>query len=150
MGAVAAVLLLGACGGGEDRPGQASSGKCGNASGSASVSGSSAADEGPFKATEATTKVAVTLHDYMFDGIPATLKGPRIYFDAKVTGSNCHEMEVLGSDGKAVGEIPAFPSTEKKHLALELKPGTYTVQCLVKEGAKTHADLGMKTQFVVE
>lgn len=144
------VLLLGACGHGENRPGQATSGRCGTRGKSASVSGSGAPDEGPFKEASATTKVAVTLKDYAFEGIPATAKGPKVFFDAKVDGGSCHELEVVDSGGKTAGDIAAFPAGEEKHLAVELKPGTYVVQCLVKEGAKTHADLGMKTQLVVE
>jgi hypothetical protein len=146
---VLAVLALGAgaCGGGEDRPEQATS-KCSTGA-SASVSASGVGEELAFPADEADTEIAVTLQNYAFVGIPATVKGPKVLFEAKVSGSNCHELEILDAGGDPVGEIPAFPSTETKTMAIELEPGTYTAQCLVKEGKKTHADLGMKTRFTV-
>lgn len=149
-----------ACGDGEDRPGQVAASTCGehghasgsgsgSGSASGSASGSGTGGELAFEEADADTEVHVTLQDYVFTDLPATVKGPKVFFEAEVEGSNCHELEVLDSSGKALGEIPAFASGETKRLALELPAGTYTVQCLVEEGEKTHADLGMKTQLVV-
>jgi hypothetical protein len=139
---------FGACGDGEDRPGQASA--CGGTA-SVSVSGSGAGGEAdlPFEEQDADTEIPVVLKDYEFAGVPDEVAGPNVLFEASVQGSNCHELEVLDADGEALGEIPSFPSTEKKELGLELEPGTYTLQCLVKEGAKTHAELGMKQTLTV-
>jgi hypothetical protein len=138
--------LVGACGSGEDRPGQASA--CGG-TGSVSSSGAGGETDLPFAAKETDTKVEVVLQDYGFGGLPSEVQGPNVVFDATVKGSNCHELEVLDADGKPVGEIPAFPAGEEKVLGVELQPGTYTVQCLVKEGKVTHADLGMKATLTV-
>jgi plastocyanin len=150
-GALVLVIGLGAgaCGKGENRPGQASS-KCAGDTGS--VSGSGAPSEAPsdFPESEATTKVSVTLQDYAFVGLPATAKGPNVFFTGTVSGSSCHEVQVVDAKAKLLGEIPPFAAGETKTMALKLDPGTYTVQCLVKEGKKTHAELGMKQQLTVE
>lgn len=139
-------LVVSACGSGEDRPGQASA--CGG-TGSVSSSGAGGEADLPFKAGDTSTKVAVVLQDYAFVGVPDEVKGPNVRFDATVKGSKCHELEVLDAGGKTVGEIPSFPAGEAKVLGLELKPGSYTLQCLVKEGAKVHKDLGMLKTFTV-
>jgi hypothetical protein len=150
VASVVAVLavagLVGACGSGEDRPGAASA--CGG-TGSVSSSGAGGETDLPFTKANVDTKIDVVLQDYAFVGVPGEVKGPNVLFDATVKGSNCHELEVLDSAGKAVGEIPSFPKGEEKELGLELKPGTYTLQCLLKEGKVTHASLGMKATLTV-
>src|SRR3954463_14729503 len=128
-------LVLAACGGG-------------SGSGTASVSGSGSGAGGEeealvFPQAEATPVVDVTLQDYAFVGIPPSVQGPKVFFKTKIKGSSSHELEILDAEGDAVGEIPAYEGTETKELALKLSPGTYTAQCLVKEGAKTHKQLGM-------
>jgi hypothetical protein len=142
-------LGAGACGKGENRPGQASS-KCAGESGSVTATGAPAEAPSDFPEAEATTKVAATLQDYSFVDVPGTVKGPNVFFSAKVSGSSCHELQVVDAKAKLVGEIPPFPTGETKTMAVKLDPGTYTVQCLVKEGNKTHAELGMKQQLTVE
>jgi hypothetical protein len=129
---------------------------CGNGSGSgsASVSGSGSGAGGEtealaFPESEADTVVHVTLKDYAFVGIPATIKGPKVFFEATNANQHDHELEILDSEGDAVGEIPAFTGKDAKQLAVKLPPGSYTAQCILKEGAKTHADLGMTQQFTV-
>lgn len=102
-----------------------------------------------FAAKEATSTIDVTLQDYAFVGLPATTKGPNVLFKAKVTGGNMHELRVLKSDGTVVGDIPPFDSGTRT-LAVTLAPGTYVVDCPVKEGVKTHADLGMRAELTVE
>jgi uncharacterized cupredoxin-like copper-binding protein len=87
--------------------------------------------------------------DYAYTGLPASVQGPNVYFTVKNTGHTEHEFEVVGADGEPVSELPAFGVNLTKTLAVKLQPGTYTVQCLIKEGTKTHADLGMKTTLAV-
>ena len=157
------MFVVGACGDGEDRPGQVTSesdGSSGSASGSStgSASGSSTGSasghgehedtEPAFEASEADTTVDVVLQDFAFVGMPAEIKGPNVLFKASVkTGE--HEIEILDADGEPVGEIAAFKPGKTKELAVELEPGTYTAVCHVEEGAKTHEELGMKTTFTV-
>ena len=144
LGVLSVAAVAVACGGGEDRPGT-------SGSASATASGSSAGDETPaFSENDADTVVDVTLKEFEFAGIPATIKGDKVFFDAKNAGTEDHELEIVDAKGDDVDEIPAFEKGETKQLAVELEPGTYTVQCLLKEGSKTHADLGMKTTFTVE
>jgi len=146
----AAVLLaavLSACGGGEDRPGTS-----GSASGSGTGTGQSASKTGDaFPESDANTVVKATLRDFAFEGVPATVKGPKVYFEATNQGPTEHELAVLDDSGKELGEIEAFDKgKESKPLALELKSGRYRLACLVKLGDKTHADLGMEASFTVE
>jgi len=159
--ATAVLGLFAACGDGEDRPGQVTSESEGEGSGSASGSASGAGGEhggehgdekdskAAFASGEETTAVDVKLQDFSFVGVPATVQGPNVLFKASVEGGGAHELEVVDESGEAVGEIHSFKSGTTKELAVILKPGTYTLQCLVEEGAKTHAELGMKQTLTV-
>lgn len=141
--ALVLVLVAGACGKGENRPGSSSS---------ASASGTSAEQitKPQFDEKAATSTIPVTLQDYAFVGLPATTKGPNVLFEAKVVGGDEHELRVVTKDGKFVGEIPPFKAGSTKKLALKLDPGTYVINCLVTEGKKTHEQLGMHAELVVE
>jgi uncharacterized cupredoxin-like copper-binding protein len=130
---------LTACGKGEDRPGSAS----------ASNSGTGDTTTTAFKAADATATVEVKAHEYVFDGIPATpITGPRVLFTVHNTGTVDHEFEVVGADGEPVADIHVDKG-KTGTLAVKLKPGTYTAECMLKTGSKTHASLGMKTAFTV-
>ncbi len=98
------------------------------------------------------TTVAVALEDYRFAGLPPSVKGPHVRFEAVNRGPSDHELEVLDEDGEPLGEIEAMPPGETGTLALELDPGTYTVQCILLVGDDTddtHADRGMITELEV-
>ena len=140
--ALASLLFLGACGG-----------DGGGGDGHAHEGGATRAPEQsdpPFEAADADTTVDVTLQDYAFVGVPSTpVAGPNVFLEAKIKGSNTHEVEVVDAAGETVGEIPAYKGSETASLAVVLPPGTYTLQCLVKEGARTHADLGMRATLTV-
>lgn len=143
-GALALVLLAGAVG-------------CGNDDVDASepvgtTATTTVEEETPgFPESEADTVLEYKLVDYAFEG-PSTAKGPKVYFEAENEGTQEHELEVLDPDGEPVGEIEAFPpGGTSEPLAVELEPGTYTLQCLVEtpEG-KVHKDLGMVADLTVE
>lgn len=141
------VLAVGACGSGEDHPGNADA----DASASASASGSHAHGEAEheFEDGEEHSTVALTMKDFAFEGVPAETKGENVLFEARVTAGE-HELEVLDAGGKALGEIEPFKTGDgTKELALKLEPGTYTLQCLVDEGARTHKELGMVATLTV-
>ena len=153
--AVSAVLAVGACGGDGGSGGHAThEGDSDSAGGAASGGAGERAheeDTAPaFPEAEATTRSDVTLRDYVFLGLPTTVKGPNVLFEATVSGSNQHELEIVDSSRQLVGAIHSFEAGTTKTLAVVLQPGTYTVQCLVKEGARTHAELGMKAPLTVE
>ncbi len=169
--ALAGALVLGACGDGEDRPGQVTSESnpsgsgSGSGSGTGSASGAGAASgsasgtghgghgssaQAAFAESEADTVAEVAMTDYAF-ALPATVKGRKVFFEVANNGAAEHEFLVLDSAGKELGEIEPFKKADgQKELALELAPGTYTVVCLVEEGAKTHRELGMEASFTVE
>src|SRR4051812_19278181 len=142
------VLLLGSAG-------LVACGSGGSSSGSASGSGSASApaDEdkthATFEAAAANTKVTVKAVEYSFQIDPPQAVGPKVFFDVTNTGTEKHEFEVVGPDGKAVDEIVAFDPGSTKTLAVELAPGTYTIQCLLVKDGKTHASLGMLSKYTV-
>ena len=139
---LAPMLAFSACGGG---------GGGDDASGDAGHEGHGEEDSPPaFEESAATTKIPVTLQDFAFVGLPATARGPNVLFEAKVSGGNEHELAVHDAADNPVGVLVPFKAGKTKNLAVVLQPGTYTIVCLVKEGAKPHADLGMKAQLTVE
>lgn len=139
--AVGLLLAAGACGGS-------------TTSGSAPTSAPSHEHAGgtsppAFGASEATTRVDVTMRDFAFIGLPASVAGPNLLLTSKVDDNRQHEVVVVDGDGTTVGAIPPFKKGATKTLAVRLDPGTYSVECLVKDGTKTHAQLGMKRQLKV-
>lgn len=142
-------LVLAGCGGD-------GGGNGGHEAGHGEESGAGHGDHGSedsapaFEEDAATTVVRVTLQDYAFVGLPATVKGPNVLFEATVKGSNEHELAVHDAAGETVGLLVPFKEGKTKKLAVALQPGTYTIACLVEEGAKPHAELGMKTELQVE
>ena len=154
--ALTVAALVAGCGGGEDRPGGAGGSVSGTGTGSVSASGAGeheghgGENTASFPRSEADTAVDATMRDHVFAGIPATVKGPKVFFDVKNEGPRQHEFLVAHADGKAAAEIEPYDTGRTETLAAELPPGTYKVRCLVQEGDKTHADLGMETTFTVE
>ncbi|HEX2040504.1 MAG TPA: hypothetical protein VHF47_12320 [Acidimicrobiales bacterium] len=158
--ALAALLLvaaavLGACGDGEDRPGNASASGSGSASGSHAGSGSASgshADEGTtaetIPASEAEVTVDVVLKDFTFEGIPSTIEGHKILFRAKNDGPTEHEL-VIRKGTKELGEIHGLAAGESGEIALELESGSYTAVCLIGSGGARHDKLGMVFNFTV-
>ena len=154
---LAVVFGVAACGDdGEDRPGEVTEegtgtgSATGTGSGSGSGTGSGAHGEEAFSEDEADTVVHATGSDFKFEGIPASVQGPKVYFEFTNEGPSEHELEILGPDGEPVGEVEAMPAGEEGHLAVELEPGEYTAQCIVETpGGETHASLGMTQTFTV-
>ena len=156
---IAAALVLAGCGD-DDNGGTVSeiggSGS-GSASGSASASASGSAsapaegDEKPaFTKADANTVVVVKALDYKFEFDKSTIAGKKVFFEVVNGGAEPHEFEILGPDGKAVDEIGEFAPNLTKTLAVELAPGTYTAQCILKDkNGKEHTELGMKSTFTV-
>ena len=102
---------------------------------------------------KADTVVEVGLTDYEFTGLPATVTGPKLRFDAVNRGPSDHELEILDEAGEALGEIEAMPAGESASMDIELAPGVYTIQCILPVGDDTddvHADRGMLAELEVE
>ena len=131
------VLLASACGSGHDHDDEA---------------GGEPADEehthnepaAAFTEEEADTRAEVSLKDFAFVGLPADLKGPKLYLRLVNVGTVQHELLVIDGGGREVAASSPFPTGNTKTLVAELPPGSYTVECRVKEGDKLHSDLGMK------
>ena len=100
---------------------------------------------------DADTAIDVVLRDFAFDGMPASVKGPKLFIAATNAGPAEHELEILGADGKAVDEIEAMAAGRKGSLGVEIAPGSYTVQCILTTAeGKSHKDLGMVAQLRVQ
>ena len=132
--------MLGACGGSSGDGAASSTGHCGP---------TTPTSKPPFAASALSTAVRVTLEDYVFAGLPSSVQGPNVRFDATISGSNCHNIEVDDGSGRSVALLPAFDSGSRT-LSAVLPPGTYTLRCTVSEGVKTHEQLGMKATLTVE
>ena len=139
---VTVLMLTAACGG-------SSSPEGGGDEGSDDHDHQHDAPAAEFTEGEADTRAEVTLKDFEFVGLPPSVKGPKVYLDLVNVGAVQHEMMILAADGKVAAAAPPFPGGNNKALPAELPPGSYTVECRIKEGDKTHAELGMKTQLTV-
>ncbi|MFP5326237.1 MAG: hypothetical protein ACLGHT_02005, partial [Acidimicrobiia bacterium] len=110
---------------------------------------SSGGGQADFAEADADTVVDVTLKDFAFEGIPAKVKGPRVFFRSTNQGSAEHELMIMKGD-EMVFEMEPIAAGEEGTLAAELEPGEYRIMCLVEAGEKTHEDLGMAIDLVVE
>lgn len=72
-----------------------------------------------------------------------------MHLTASIKGSNSHELLLEDEDGELGEDLRPFKRPARQALAVVLEPGTYTVECLVKEGSRTHAELGMRKTFTV-
>lgn len=104
-----------------------------------------------FSRSQTDAAIAVTLRDFAFDGLPPSVTGAKVFVTAVNAGPSEHELEILDATGETVDEIEAFATGAKaKTLALKLRPGMHTVQCiLTTPDGKVHADLGMRAQLQV-
>ena len=118
---LAAVALLAAGCGGNDRPGGTVT-------------------------TPAGGSVRVTAKEYSFDPSTIVVRGAgtvRLTLDNE--GSLAHNIKVE-KDGRVIGGTPAFPAGESKPATVKLASGTYDFLCTVGD----HADLGMKGTLKVD
>jgi len=139
-----ALALLGACGTDGSGSGTADDGHA-----HSHDPATTATTAPPFAKADATTAIDVLLQDYAFVGIPDTIAGPNVHFATSIKGSNAHELLVYDADDELAGDVGPFKRPGRLGLAVVLAPGTYRVACLVKEGSRTHAELGMRKTFTV-
>lgn len=88
------------------------------------------------------------LMSYAFTGLQSRMTGPNVLIEAENGTTTPHEVVIVDESGREVAEIEEFTKGSRSVRAV-LKPGTYRLKCLVKEGARTHEDLGMVGTFVV-
>jgi plastocyanin len=96
----------------------------------------------------ATTEVKVTAKDFTFDGVAGlqAKKGDTVDFDLSNAGPTKHELEIVGPDGKSVGEVAPIDGGQTGSTTVTFKKaGTYTYRC----DFANHSALGMKGTFTV-
>ena len=104
----------------------------------------------PFSEKGADSVLSYLLVDYSIGG-ESQAKGPKVLLKVANAGSQYHELEVVDGQSERVGRVPPFPvGMTLRPLYLELKAGTYTLQCTIKNAdGKVHRDLGMTKKMVV-
>ena len=94
------------------------------------------------------TTVKVTAKDFTFDGIAGAQikKGDTVTFDLVNAGPSKHELEIVGPDGKVLGDVSAIDPGQTGSTTVDFKKaGTYTYRC----DFAGHEALGMHGTFVV-
>ena len=103
-----------------------------------------------FPAAEATDIAKISMRDYAFVDMPATVTGPKLRIEADNSGPSAHELVVFDADGNEVGGLDPIPSGESGEVSLELTAGTYEIRCQIAiSETETHLDRGMKAVFAV-
>ncbi len=103
-----------------------------------------------FPAAEATDIAKISMRDYAFVDLPATVTGPKLRIEAKNNGPSAHEIVIFDADGNEVGGADPIPPGDSGVVSLELTAGTYEMRCLIPiSETETHLDRGMKAVFQV-
>ena len=103
-----------------------------------------------FPAAEATDIAKMSMRDYVFVDLPATVTGPKLRIEAENNGPSAHEMVIFDADGNEVGGVDPIPPGDSADVSLELTAGTYEMRCLIPiSETETHLDRGMKAVFQV-
>jgi uncharacterized cupredoxin-like copper-binding protein len=116
--------VVGACGHGEDRPGIVT-------------------------APAMHTSVDVAAREFAFDGTPASVPAGDVDFTIRNVGALTHQLIVVGADGEPAVEVSEIRPGATGPLSVRLRPGRWTIVCMLKQGARTHADLGMRADLTV-
>ena len=147
---LAGALVVGACGG-DDEVSQQGSAQELSATTGTGVTTSTVGGQAPaFEEADADAVLEYALVDYKFEG-PAEVEGQKVFFKATNEGAEDHELEVLDANGEPLGEVEAMPPGEEGSAAIELAPGTYTLQCILETAdGKVHRDLGMEMELEVK
>ena len=153
---VAGTLVIGACGGADQLTQRGTEDASATSTSPPSTeppatTTSTVGGEAPaFEEADADAVLEFSLVDYSFEG-PEGSDGGKIFFKAVNNGTEDHELEVLDVNGEALGEVEAMPPGEEGSAAIELEPGTYTLQCILETAdGKVHRDLGMVAELDVE
>ncbi|MGH8992704.1 MAG: hypothetical protein ACRDZ7_14445 [Acidimicrobiia bacterium] len=143
---LAGALVVGACGANAElsQRGKTAEAAPTTSSTAGGVTPTTTGSEAPaFAEGDADAVLDYRLVDYHFEG-PIKVQGHKIYFKAANTGSEDHELEVLDANGDPLGEVEAMPPGDEGSAAMELEPGTYTLQCILEtKDGQVHRDLGM-------
>jgi len=99
-------------------------------------------DEPSSRATGATATQEVHLIEYAIH-MPATFRPGKVAFNVENGGKEDHGFEIEGNGIEEKTNVLARGESES--LEIDLRPGTYTVYCPVKD----HAKRGMKTTITV-
>lgn len=161
---VALALSLSACGrddpqepeanGGSQTTASPADGTQGTATGGSDDGGSADGGHGhetaAFPAAEATDVAKISMRDYVFVDLPATVTGPKLRIEVANNGPSAHEVLVFDADGNEVGGTDPIAPGDAGVVSLELTAGTYEMRCQIAiSETETHLDRGMKAVFQV-
>ena len=147
---VAGALVTVACGGPADLSQRGEAAPTTSSTMGMTTSSTTGSEAPAFTEDDADEVLEYELLDYRFEG-PDKVEGGKIWFKAANAGREDHELEVLDPSGDPVGEVEAMPPGAEGSAALELEPGTYTLQCILETAdGKVHRDLGMVMELEVE
>ena len=110
------------------------------------VTGSGGATGATTAKADRSLDVAATEYAFSFATPPTITKGEAIEFVLSNNGKERHEFEVLGPDGKAIGEIAGIKGERTGSAVFVFKDaGTFTYRCmLTTRDGRLHRDLGMR------
>ena len=118
--------------------------------GQTSTSGEHDHESATFPAADATDTAKISMRDFVFVDMPATVTGPKLRVEAKNNGPAAHEVVIFDADGNEVGGTDPVVSGESAELSIELPAGTYEMRCQIPiSNSETHYDRGMKAVFQV-
>lgn len=162
---LAIAVALGAAGCGDD-------GDTGSASGSGVEADSSQEEAtcspvGEELAAKAIRTISIELQEYAFSPSTVQVNAGVVTFAAKNSGSENHELAFLPGGGEVLlttsgepdedalakegaFELEAFSAGQSCNATYDVKPGTYTLFCVVTStDGKTHYEKGMRGELVV-
>ncbi len=167
LAALSMVMVLGAgCGGGDDE-GPAGSASDPGVGADSAASSAKCTPVGEELGPRAIKAVPIQLQDFAFSPSTVKVDAGVVTFAANNAGSENHELAFLPGGGEvpltAEGEpdedalseagafeLEAFGPGQSCSATYELKPGTYTLFCIVTSSdGKTHFEKGMRGQVVV-
>jgi uncharacterized cupredoxin-like copper-binding protein len=147
---LAGALAAGACGNPADLSQRGAAAPTTSSTARGATTSTMGSEAPPFEEQDADAVLDYELLDYRFEG-PDEVEGKKVWFNAANNGTEDHELEVLDLNGDPLGEVEAMPPGAEGSAALELEPGTYTLQCILETAdGRSHRDLGMVMDLAVK
>ena len=103
--------------------------------------------QGDTGSSASTTQINATLKEWAIDLSQKEVPAGKVTINVTNEGMMRHNLTVIDSNGNQIGQTSTFASSEgPQTLAVDLKAGTYTLECSLPG----HAQHGQITQLVVK